>query len=84
LDIELNSNLSGINIANKIREDDWESEIIFLTNHDNMFEQVYRSIYKVFNFIEKYHNFEERLSKDLAKIVNKNYDNKCLNSAIKK
>lgn len=84
LDIELNSNLSGINIANRIREDDWESEIIFLTNHDNMFEQVYRSIYKVFDFIEKYHNFDERLSKDLTKIVSKTYDNKMFKFSNKK
>lgn len=84
LDIELNSSLSGINIANKIREDDWESEIIFLTNHDNMFEQVYRSIYKVFDFIEKYHNFENRLTKDLNKIVGKSYDNKMFRFSNKK
>lgn len=84
LDIELNSSLSGINIANAIRENDWESEIIFLTNHDNMFEQVYRSIYKVFDFIEKYHNFEDRLTKDLNKIVGKSYDNKMFKFSNKK
>lgn len=76
LDIELNTSVSGINIANMIREDDWESEIIFLTNHDKMFEQVYRTIYKVFDFIEKYYDFEKRLNRDLCKIINKNYDNK--------
>ncbi|HOP65525.1 MAG TPA: response regulator, partial [Bacilli bacterium] len=74
LDIELNSNISGINIADMIRKNDWESEIIFLTNHDKMFEPVYRNIYKVFDFIEKYHNLNERLKKDLKKIVAQNYD----------
>ena len=53
LDIELKNSLSGIEIASFIRNEDWESEIIFLTNHDKMFEKVYRSIYKVFCFIEK-------------------------------
>lgn len=78
LDIELKNSLSGIEIASFIRNCDWESEIIFLTNHDKMFEKVYRSIYKVFAFIEKYHNFEKRLESHLNKIVENGYDNKML------
>lgn len=45
MDIELESSISGIQIAKKIRENDWESEIIFTTSHDKMFETVYRNIY---------------------------------------
>jgi two-component system response regulator AgrA len=78
MDIELDSNISGIQIAKKIRENDWESEIIFTTSHDKMFETVYRSIYQVFDFIEKYHNMQERLEKDLDIIFQKNFDNKML------
>ena len=78
LDIELKNSLSGIEIASFIRNEDWESEIIFLTNHDKMFEKVYRSIYKVFCFIEKYHNFEKRLQNNLNKIVANGYDNQML------
>lgn len=78
MDIELENNISGIQIAKKIREDDWESEIIFTTSHDKMFETVYRNIYQVFDFIEKYHDMTERLSKDLEIIFKKNFDNKML------
>ena len=76
MDIELESGISGIQIAKKIREDDWESEIIFITSHDKMFETVYRSVYEVFDFIEKYHDVEDRLEKALNVIFNKNFDNK--------
>lgn len=76
LDIELANNASGIQIAKKIREIDWDSQIIFMTNHDKMFETVYRSVYQVFDFIEKFHDFEVRLENDLNAILSMNFDNK--------
>ena len=76
LDIGLETGISGIQIAKKIRNDDWESEILFITSYDNMFETVYRSVYEVFDFIEKCHNMDERLEKDLNVIFSKNFDNK--------
>lgn len=53
LDINLGTKITGLNIASLIREEDWNSEIIFLTNHDNYFEKVYRNIF----FIEIYLKF---------------------------
>ncbi len=76
LDIELDGNKSGIQIAESIRLNDWESQIIFMTNHDKMFETVYRKVYEVFDFIEKFHDFKLRLKKDLKIIIDKNFDNK--------
>lgn len=76
MDIELGTKISGIEIAKYIRARDWESEIIFMTNHDKMFETAYRSVYEVFDFIEKFHNLEERLTKDLKAIFKKKIDNK--------
>ncbi len=76
LDIELDGNKSGIQIAEMIRTNDWESQIIFMTNHDKMFETVYRKVYEVFDFIEKFHEFESRLIKDLKLILNKDFNNK--------
>lgn len=76
MDIELENNASGIQIAKKIRDDDWDSAIIFITSHDKMFETVYRSIYQVFDFIEKYHDMSKRLESDLNLILKKNFDNK--------
>lgn len=76
LDIELASKVSGIDIAKFIRENDWESEIIFITSHDKMFETAYRNVYEIFDFIEKFHHMESRLKKDLKIIYKKNFDNK--------
>ncbi len=76
IDIQLSTKVSGIEIAKYIRARDWESEIIFMTNHDKMFETAYRSVYEVFDFIEKFHNLEERLTKDLKAIFKKKLDNK--------
>jgi len=76
LDIELKNSKSGIEIASMIRKDDWESEIIFITNHDRMFETVHRSVFEVFDFIEKYLDLEKRLSKDVKLILEKNKDKK--------
>ena len=76
LDIELETKVSGIEIAKQIRNDDWESEIIFITCHDKMFETVYRNVYEVFDFIEKFFDMEKRLEKDIELIFQKNFDNK--------
>ena len=76
LDIELANKVSGISIAKLIREVDWESEIIFVTNHDKMFESTHRSIYEVFDFIEKFHDFDKRHKKDIREIIKRNFDNK--------
>ncbi len=70
LDIELDSDISGINAARLIRKNDYNSEIIFITNHDKMFESAHRSVYETFDFIEKFHNFKSRLKKDLTIIIN--------------
>lgn len=76
LDIELESKISGIDIAKFIRDNDWESEIIFITNHDKLFETTYRSVYNVMDFIEKFHDMEAKLKKDIKIIFKKNFDNK--------
>ena len=76
LDIELENSKSGIEIASLIRENDWDSEIIFITNHDKMFETAHRNVYEVFDFIEKYHDLDNRLTKDIKTILKKNVDKK--------
>ena len=74
MDLELDPKHTGMDILREIREDDWDSEIIVLTNHDRMFETVHKEIYKTFDFIEKFDNFETRLKKDLNKIIKKKHD----------
>ena len=78
LSVDLKQNISGINIAEYIREFDSDSYIIFLTCHGDMFETVHRNVCNVFEFIEKYQNMEKRLTKDIKKIINYSLDNKCL------
>ena len=74
LDIELKNSVSGLDVANEIRKNDWDSEIIFVTNHDSMFESVHRTVLKVFNFIEKFHDLNKRLEKDIRMIINQKED----------
>ncbi len=78
MDIELENSISGIEIAEKIRENDWDSVIIFVTSHDSMFETVHRAMLQVFDFIEKWKNMETRLADDIQKIFNKKIDSRML------
>ena len=54
MDIELKNSVSGIEIAHKIRENDWYSEIIFVTCHDKMFESVHRRILDVLTLLKNF------------------------------
>lgn len=74
LDICLNGKITGVDVAKKIREIDWDSEIIFLTNHTSYEHKVYSSIFKIFRFIEKFDNMERRLSECITLILNKECD----------
>lgn len=74
LDIDLGDSISGLEIAKKIRKNDWDSEIIFITNHDKMFEIIYRNIFKVFAFIEKFISLEERLEECIITILDQKSD----------
>ncbi len=78
LDIELGQPESGMNIAKQIRATDWESEIIFITNHDKMFETAHRSVFNVYDFIEKFNDLDEKLKKDINLIYHRSYDNQML------
>ena len=74
MDLELDSKFGGMDILREIRNDDWDSEILVITNHDRMFETVHKEIYKTFDFIEKFDDLEKRLKKDIKKIVDKKND----------
>lgn len=76
MDIELKGKLSGIDVGDYIRHSarDWDSEIIFITNHDQMYRPAYDKVNKTFSFIEKFQNFEERLEADLKVIISRDPD----------
>lgn len=79
LSVDLKQNISGVNIAEYIRDFDCDSYIIFLTHHGNMFETVHRNVCNVFEFIEKYQNMDKRLTRDIKKIIKYSLDNNTLN-----
>ena len=69
IDICLDSNKCGIDIANEIRKVDFKSEIIFITGQDFLFETVFKSVHKVYAFIYKHYKMEETLRKELEEII---------------
>lgn len=66
LDIETPS-ASGIDIARKIRKNDVDSVIIFLTGHEELGNIVLKNDIMFLSFINKFDNFKERLENSLLK-----------------
>ena len=71
LDIEIQDGISGIDIARKIREKDWESTIIFLTSHSELGYEALKAQIMLLDFISKYDNFEECVEKTIRKAITK-------------
>lgn len=69
LDIELEDS-SGIDIARKIRKNDWSSLIIFSTAHFELFPQVFSDKLMIFDYITKYDDHENNLANTLNKCIN--------------
>lgn len=73
LDIEL-PEISGLQIAEKIRRDDWDSIIIFVTSHPECRNDIFYSRLLAFDYISKYTSYEKRLQQSIeeaSKIVGK-------------
>ena len=73
LDIEL-PNISGIQIADKIRTDDWDSIIIFVTSHPECKNDIFYARLMAYDYISKYSTYDKRLQQSIekaAKIVGK-------------
>ena len=68
LDIELEDS-SGIDIARKIRKNDWSSLIIFSTAHFELFPHVFSDKLMIFDYITKYDDYENNLYKTLEKSI---------------
>lgn len=64
LDIELPSS-SGITIGRQIRKNDLESQIIFLTGHEELGSILLRKDVNFFAFINKFEDFESRLKRNI-------------------
>ena len=66
LDIETPSR-SGIDVAREIRKKDTDSVIIFLTGHEELGNLVLKNDLLFLSFINKFDNFEERLTNCIRK-----------------
>ena len=75
LDIEIPNSLSGIDVARKIRVDDWNSIIVLVTSHVDMGYDALKAQIMLLDFISKYdecnRNIERTVKKALLKIDNK-------------
>lgn len=74
LDVEVNSK-SGLEVASKIREEDWNSIIIFATAYEKYKNDVFYIRLMVLDFVCKYNGYEERLIDDIKaaiSIIDKN------------
>lgn len=64
LDVEMEG-ISGLEIASRIREDDWDSIIIFATAYTKYQNDVFYTRLMVLDFICKYTGYDERLKDDI-------------------
>ncbi len=64
LDVEV-PKVSGLEIASKIRDKDWNSMIIFVTSHPECKDDIFYARLMVLDFISKTMNFKERLEKSI-------------------
>ena len=71
LDIEL-EDISGIDIAREIRKNDSKSIIIISTTYVEYLPYALKNKLMLFDFISKFENYEENLSKVINKSLEKN------------
>lgn len=68
LDIEV-SKMSGIEIAAKVREKDWNSIIIFVTSHPECKNDIFQARLLAFDYISKYNSYDKRLQQSIEKAL---------------
>lgn len=74
LDIEMKNSISGIDIARKIREHDWNSFIIMITSHGEMGYEVLKAQAMVLDFISKFDNYKLQLEGLIQRIIEQSND----------
>ena len=68
LDIEV-PKVSGLEIASKIRENDWKSIIIFVTSHLECKNDIFYSRLLALDYISKYNSYNIRLQKSIEQAL---------------
>lgn len=75
LDIEVDNSISGLDLARKIREKDWNSIIIMVTSHSELTYEALKAQIMLLDFISKYDNCKQNLEETIKMAVSK-IDNK--------
>lgn len=78
MDIEVPGSLSGIEVAKKIRKSDWNSIIIMVTSHTELGYEALKAQIMLLDFISKYHDWEENLTKTVGRAISQIDDKKIL------
>lgn len=74
LDIEIKNSISGIDIARKIRRNDWDSIIILVTSHNELGYQAMKAQIMLLDFVSKFDDCNKSLENAINKaleLVNK-------------
>ena len=71
LDIEMKNSISGIDIARKIRKNDWNSIIIMVTSHAELGYEALKAQIMLLDFISKFDNCDKNIEKILKKAIAK-------------
>lgn len=71
LDIEVPGSLSGIDLARKIRQNDWNSIIILVTSHVDMGYEALKAQIMLLDFISKFNDCESNLNHTIKKALTK-------------
>lgn len=74
-DIEINGSKNGLQLAKQIRENDYSSEIIFLTSHVELSFNVFKYKLRVLDFIAKDYDLDDKVF-DALKIALQLYNEK--------
>ena len=69
LDIEMKDEISGIDIARKIRKYDWNSFIIIATSHYELTYQAVKARIMMLDFISKFDNCNKELTDSIEKAI---------------
>ena len=69
LDIDVPNSESGIDIARRIRKNDWNSVIILITSHIEMGYEALKAKIMLLDFISKYHNWKNNLIKTVKEAI---------------
>lgn len=71
LDIEMKNSISGIDIARKIRKEDWNSIIVMVTSHSELGYEALKAQIMLLDFISKFDDCKKNVENILKRAIKK-------------